>query len=274
MAEMQPLLSQVLPIAQKAAAAILAVYRSDDFEVVQKDDHSPLTRADLAAHTVICEGLSALTPRLPILSEESATIPFQQRRSWSRYWLVDPLDGTREFIKRNDEFTVNIALVEHHVPVLGVVWAPVSDECFFAAGHKAQLRSADGQIHTLACTRVVDGQTVRVAGSRSHANSRLQSHLSRLEDYTLLPLGSSLKFCRIAQGRADIYPRLGLTSEWDTAAAHALLAAAGGEVLTFDGQPLRYNTKDSLLNPEFIAVGNRSINWINALGLGVQPNSR
>jgi len=265
--DIRQLLEPTTAIARDAGAAILEVYHSDDFAISQKKDDSPLTRADLAAHRVIRDGLLALTPDVPVLSEEDATIPFAKRRLWSHYWLVDPLDGTREFIKRNDEFTVNIALVVDHAPIFGVVYVPVSGNCYRGAHGFAEKLERDGTSIVLHCATVTTDRPTRVAGSRSHGNPSLQAHLQHLGEFTLLPLGSSLKFCRIAEGAADIYPRLGLTSEWDTAAAHAVLRAAGGEVLTFDGQPLRYNTKDSLLNPEFIAVGDPSGNWIERLGL-------
>ena len=259
------ILPAVTEIAQLAAEAILSVYRRD-FDVEQKDDDSPLTAADMAAHHVIVDRLARLTPDWPVLSEESASIDFEQRRRWSRYWLVDPLDGTREFVKRNGEFTVNIALIEDHEPVLGVVHVPVDGRCFRAAGGMASLLHSDGSEQALRCAR--PGAVLRIAGSRSHGSSEAAEYLQKLGEHELIARGSSLKFCEIAQGSADLYLRLGPTCEWDTAAAHCVLKAAGGEVLDLQGRPLRYNTKDSLLNPEFLAVADPQTNWLERMGLG------
>lgn len=259
------LLPEVAKIAQLAAEAILSVYRRD-FDVEQKDDESPLTAADMAAHHVIVDGLARLTPGWPVLSEESASVDFEQRRQWSRYWLVDPLDGTREFVKRNGEFTVNIALIEDHEPVLGVVQVPVDGRCFRAAGGEASLLDADGSERPLRCVK--PDTVVRVAGSRSHGSSEVGAYLQKLGEHELIARGSSLKFCEIAQGSADLYLRLGPTCEWDTAAAHCVLKAAGGDVLDLQGRPLRYNTKDSLLNPEFLAVADPQTDWLERMGLG------
>ena len=255
------LLQQVSAIAREAAEAILAVYR-DDFEVQRKDDHSPVTAADLAAQQVIVAGLARLEHVLPVISEEARTMPWPQRREWRRYWLVDPLDGTREFIKRNGEFTVNIALIDDHQPVLGVVLAPVTGELYAAArGQGAWMQQAAHAAWRPIATRAM-AQPPTVAGSRSHggAGAALLPQLIG-DDYSSMPLGSSLKFCLLARGAADVYLRRGATSEWDTAAAQAVLEEAGGAVLDLTGEPLRYNGGDSLLNPEFIAVGDASIDW-------------
>jgi 3'(2'), 5'-bisphosphate nucleotidase len=248
-------------IARAAGAAILDVYHGD-FAVQTKADASPLTAADLAAQQVIMAGLAALEPVLPVLSEEAKALPWSERRHWPRYWLVDPLDGTREFIKRNGEFTVNIALIDDHRSVLGVVLAPVSGELYVAAqGQGAWLQTQAEAPWQRIRTRPL-GQPALVAGSRSHGGvqgDRLQQLVG--DDYQLIPLGSSLKFCLIARGAADLYLRLGLTSEWDTAAAQCVLEEAGGAVLDLAGQPFRYNRGESLLNPEFVAVGDTTIDW-------------
>ncbi|AIF47214.1 3'(2'),5'-bisphosphate nucleotidase CysQ [Dyella japonica] len=255
------LLQHVATIARDAGEAILVVY-GEDFEVERKQDHSPVTAADLAAQRVITAGLAALDDALPVISEEARAAPWSQRREWSRYWLVDPLDGTREFIKRNGEFTVNIALIENHESVLGVVLAPVTGELYAAArGQGAWLQRAAGAAWERIATRgMVEPATV--AGSRSHGGSGtalLQQLIGN--DYASMPLGSSLKFCLVARGEADVYLRRGATSEWDTAAAQSVLEEAGGAVLDLAGDPLRYNRGDSLINPEFIAVGDVSIDW-------------
>jgi 3'(2'), 5'-bisphosphate nucleotidase len=250
----------VVSIALEAGLAIMQVYR-EEITVSRKEDNSPLTQADLAAHLVITSRLAALQPEIPVISEESASIPYEERKKWNRYWLVDPLDGTREFIKRNGEFTVNIALIDNHEPILGVVYAPALDLLFFAAkgegAHRQQANQPARAIHV----RTFDPTQVTVAGSRSHADARLSRFLDRIGPHMLVSMGSSLKICLVAEGRADVYPRLGLTSEWDTAAAQCVLEEAGGGLAGTDGRPLRYNTKDSLLNPEFFAVGAGSRNW-------------
>ncbi|WP_426688950.1 3'(2'),5'-bisphosphate nucleotidase CysQ [Rhodanobacter ginsengiterrae] len=252
-------------MARAAGAAILEVYHGD-FAVQTKADASPLTAADLAAQQVIMAGLATLDEQLPVLSEEAKALPWTERQHWSRYWLVDPLDGTREFVKRNGEFTVNIALIDDRHSVLGVVLAPVTGELYVATqGRGAWLQSAaDGpwqRIHARPLSK-----PATVAGSRSHGGAQSEA-LQQLigTDYQMIPLGSSLKFCLIARGDADVYLRLGLTSEWDTAAAQCVLDEAGGAVLDLAGQPFRYNRGESLLNPEFIAVGDRTIDWAERL---------
>lgn len=246
-------------IARDAGAAIMQVY-AQDFSVQSKADDSPLTAADVAAHRIICAGLATLTPLIPVLSEESAEITWDVRQSWSRYWLVDPLDGTREFVKKNGEFTVNIALVDGDRPVLGVVYAPVMDYLVHAErGFGAFLREDDEDIPLQ--TRRPAMPPLRIAASRSHLDARTLAVLDRIGEHERIGMGSSLKFCRIAEGRTDVYPRFGPTSEWDTAAAQCVLEAAGGAVLTLDGNQLRYNSKESLLNPDFIALGDPQLDF-------------
>ncbi|HET7266812.1 MAG TPA: 3'(2'),5'-bisphosphate nucleotidase CysQ [Oleiagrimonas sp.] len=255
-----PSLEAVCKLAAKAAEAIMLVYARDDFDVREKDDHSPLTAADLASHRVIVEGLRALTPEIPVLSEESADIDWDTRRQWSRYWLVDPLDGTREFLKRNGEFTVNVALIDNHASVMGVVLVPVTGDLYAASVNHGAFVRKHGAGQTTLRTRKPAAPLV-VAGSRSHASERQLALLSGLGEYTKIPMGSSLKFCLIADGQADLYLRAGPTSEWDTAAAQCVLEQAGGAVMQLDGVPLAYNTKASLLNPEFLAVGDATRDW-------------
>jgi 3'(2'), 5'-bisphosphate nucleotidase len=249
---------RISDIARLAGAEIMAVYRQD-FTVTEKSDASPLTQADLAAHRCIVGLLPDIHASLPILSEESAAIDWPTRRAWDRYWLVDPLDGTREFIKKNDEFTVNIALIERGEPVLGVVYAPALDWLLVGGrGLGAQwFKGAEQGTAKVAKA----ASPLRVAASRSHRDEKTQAYLDQIGAVDTVGLGSSLKFCRIATGEVDLYPRFGPTSEWDTAAAQAVLEAAGGGVFTVDGLPLRYNHKESLLNPHFIAVGDRGIAW-------------
>jgi 3'(2'), 5'-bisphosphate nucleotidase len=250
----------VLEIARRAGAAILAVY-ARDFDVEAKADRSPLTEADLAAHALIRDGLAALAPDLPLLSEESAPEDLSERRSWQRYWLVDPLDGTREFVKRNGEFTVNIALVENGRSVFGVVYAPVLDALYWAQrGQGSWLRPAEGEDIQIGVQRP-SPRPLRVAVSRSHLDPKSAAMIQHLQQPLQVPLGSSLKFCRLAEGQVDLYPRFGPTGEWDTAAGQCVLEEAGGAVLDLDGQALRYNQRDSLINPDFIALGDVELPW-------------
>lgn len=261
--ESRRLLPGVIDLAGRAGDAILEVYNGavSDYGVEQKDDKSPLTQADLAAHDLIVEGLRALTPDMPILSEESGEIACEERRQWTRYWLVDPLDGTREFIKRNGEFTVNIALIEDGVPIMGAVFAPVLDTFYYGIRDEGACKQKrGGEAQAIHVVPLGDGP-VRVAGSRSHANERLVAYLDNLGDHELRPMGSSLKSCLVAEGAADLYPRIGPTSEWDTGAAQAVVEAAGGRVTDTDGKPLRYNQKESLLNPDFLVFGDDSRDW-------------
>ncbi len=254
------LLPEVLDAVAAASTAILEVYASA-LTVEYKADDSPITRADRAAHEILAARLASLTPGIPVLSEEAEDAhAFEARRHWRELWLVDPLDGTREFIGRNGEFTVNVALVRNHEPVLGVVAAPALGKTYFAArGHgafRSDGRSAPTPIHTRSAA-----DPLVVVGSRSHRGDSLDSLLAKLGPHELRPTGSALKFCLVAEGTADFYPRLGLTSEWDTAAAQAVLEVAGGAVTRLDGTPLRYNQRDTLLNPHFIAYGDPTRDW-------------
>jgi 3'(2'), 5'-bisphosphate nucleotidase len=264
------LLDPVLAIAREAGRAILAVYESA-FAVEIKDDRSPLTAADRAAHAVIARGLAALTPAVPVWSEESATAPFAERSRWPAFWLVDPLDGTKEFIKRNGEFTVNIALVAGHAPVLGVVHVPALGRDYWGArGAGAFRRDAGSAPRPVAVTRPAPPK-VRVVGSRSHGGESLAGFLAAVGTHELVAMGSSLKFCLVAEGAADVYPRLGPTSEWDTAAAQAVVEAAGGAVVDLAGQPLRYNPGPGVLNPHFLVYGDPGRDWLAALGGRAAP---
>ena len=253
------LVPRIAHLAERAARAILDVYDSE-FAVEHKVDRSPLTAADLASHQLLVDGLAALTPGIPVLSEESAGVPYATRSTWSRYWLVDPLDGTREFVKRNGEFTVNIALIEDHEPVLGIVQVPVGGELAAAWRGGGAWIDRPGEKARRVTTRK-RALPIVVAGSRSHASERETELLARLGHCAKIPLGSSLKFLRVAAAEADLYLRLGPTSEWDTAAGQCVLEEAGGAVLDLRGEPLRYNTRESLLNPDFVAVGDPTADW-------------
>ncbi len=249
----------VIALARAAGAAIMQVYVRD-FEVETKADHSPLTEADMASHHVIVDGLKALTPDVPVLSEESADVPWETRRQWMRYWLVDPLDGTREFVKKNGEFTVNIALIENGIAVFGVVFAPALDMLLHGErGVGAFVRDGDADVPVQ--TRRPAQSPLRVAASRSHLDARTAAAMERMGEVETQGMGSSLKFCRIAEGAIDIYPRFGPTSEWDTAAGQIIVEAAGGAVLDPRGRPFRYNQRATVLNGDFVAMGDARLPW-------------
>lgn len=256
-----PLLSEIITLARDAGQSIMAVY-SRDFGVEQKADNSPLTEADKAAHELIASRLHALTPDVSVLSEEETELPGREGWGSTRYWLVDPLDGTREFIKRNGEFTVNIALIEDGRAVLGVVHAPALDWTYFASVQDGAFKQeGDGEQHPIHCSEHVPGTPWKIVGSRSHAGDSLGAFLQKLGEHELVPMGSSLKLCLVAEGAADVYPRLGPTSLWDTAAAQCVVEAAGGKVIQLDGQTLGYGNTAELLNPFFLVHGLSEENW-------------
>ncbi len=259
------LLAAVTDIARRAGREILEVYADAQIVTTTKADDSPLTVADLRAHRLIEDALQELTPDLPVLSEEAAATPFTERATWHRYWLVDPLDGTKEFLSRNGQFTVNIALIEAHAPVLGVVHVPVRDASYQGLPGSGAWRVLPGEAPAAIRVSAHSAASVRVVGSRSHRGDSLDGFLARLGPHELLPVGSSLKFCLVAEGAADVYPRLGPTSEWDTAAAHAVVLGAGGRVVNLEGDPLRYNTRAQVLNPHFVVYGPRDHDWLALL---------
>jgi 3'(2'), 5'-bisphosphate nucleotidase len=258
--DLAELIEQVLSISRLAGREILKIYDSD-FEVETKADDSPLTAADRAAHELIVAALAELSPEIPVWSEESAAIPYAERARWPSFWLVDPLDGTKEFIKRNGEFTVNIALISMHEPVLGVVHVPVQNREYYGyQGGGAFLSEAAAKPRAISVSHQAN-KPVRVVGSRSHLGTSLEKYLQNLGPHVMVSMGSSLKFCLVAAGQADIYPRLGPTSEWDTAAAQAVVECAGGQVVNLQGRRLLYNTKADVLNPHFLVFGDRSRRW-------------
>jgi 3'(2'), 5'-bisphosphate nucleotidase len=260
-----PLAERVAAIARAAGREILEVYAQAAPASRSKADESPLTAADLRSHRLIARELGALTPDVPLLSEEAARPPYAERARWARYWLVDPLDGTREFLSRNGEFTVNIALIEAHAPVLGVVHVPVTDTTYRGIPGEGAWRAVGAAPAQRLQVAVPARSPVRVVGSRSHRGDSLEGFLARLGPHELVAVGSSLKFCMVAEGAADVYPRLGPTSEWDTAAAQAVLMASGGAVVQLDGRPLAYNTREELLNPHFVAYGDAQRDWLALL---------
>jgi 3'(2'), 5'-bisphosphate nucleotidase len=259
------LLPQVIAVARAAGREIMAVY-AGDFAVTLKDDHSPLTAADLAAQRVISEGLQRISPRLPQLSEESPPEEIAARREWPSLWLIDPLDGTREFVQRNGEFTVNIALVHDHVPVLGVVYAPARGLLYAAARGAGAWLVDQQERHCALQAAAQAAQPPRVLASRSHRGTSLDALLARLGPHTLVSAGSALKFGYLSAGSADLYPRLSPTSEWDTAAGQAIVEAAGACVVGLDGAPLQYNARDTLQNPSFMCWADGSRDWLALAG--------
>lgn len=258
---MNSLLSNVVSLAKQAGKQILNIYHSD-FTVEYKADQSPVTVADMAAHHTICQGLKQLTPEIPIFSEELTATDFAERQHWQRYWLIDPLDGTKEFLEKNGEFTINIALIEHHVPTLGVIYAPAFDFCYFAREDQGAFKQiAEQEAVLLQTSSWKKDSSIIITISRRHGTDLLQHFLTQFPALNLLRCGSALKFCWLAEGFADVYPRFSPTSEWDTAAGQCILKEAGGTLIDSQGQILRYNTKASLHNTAFLAVGDKSHAW-------------
>ena len=242
----------VIALTRQAGSAIMEVFKSA-FDVHLKNDNSPVTAADTKANAIIIEGLKDITPEIPILSEEGGDIPFEKRSKWESFWLVDPLDGTKEFIKKNNEFTVNIALLKENQPIFGVVFAPALDILYWGCVDKGAYKSNIGNSYNSISVNSQLSDPVQIAGSRSHPSIKMNVFTSQFKKYEVKPMGSSLKICLVADGSVHFYPRLGPTKEWDTGAAHAILRAAGGEIIKYGTyEPLEYN-KRYLLNPECIA---------------------
>ena len=258
------LLLDVCNVSIEAGREILNFYHND-IEVTHKEDLSPLTKADLASNKIILESLTKLNSNIPILSEESL-VDWSIRKNWKKYWLVDPLDGTKEFIKKNGEFTVNIALIEDNNPILGVVYVPAKSLLYLAEKNKGSFKTnTKNKLENFEGIQkiLVSSQTTRarVIGSRSHSNATFDNWVKeKFPNADIVQAGSSLKFCLIAEGEADIYPRFGPTSEWDIAAGHMIVNEAGGKIRTFQNDSIKYNTKENIINPEFYAIGNIDLN--------------
>ncbi len=276
----EDIVNEVVALCRRAGEAILEIYARSDLGVEAKADESPLTAADLAAHHILVSGLEGLLDGVPVLSEEAAAPSFSVRSQWQRYWIIDPLDGTKEFIKRSGEFTVNVALVDNHVPVLGVVHVPVSGVTYTGLSGGGAYKIEGDQPGQAIAVRTMSGRgetdkPVTVVASRSHGAGAVDDLLTRLAKdlghTDTCNMGSSLKLCLVAEGSADIYPRLAPTMEWDTAAAQAVVEAAGGQVVNADLELLRYNEKDALLNPYFYVLGDTAFPWRDLLsGLEAQ----
>lgn len=262
--DLKELLDPVIQVAYQAGRVIMEVYDAG-FSVEHKSDHTPVTEADTAANTIIVTHLKELTPHLPILTEEAKPTSYSERKTWPRYWLIDPLDGTREFIKRNGEFTVNIALIDGNESVMGVVYAPVIGVLYYAAkGQGAFKQESTNKPQAIHVREHCPGKAI-VACGRSHPSDEVKIFLENLGEHEIIRVGSALKSCMVAEGKADLYPRLGPTSEWDTAAAQCVVEEAGGAITDTGMQRLRYNTKDDLLNPHFFVAGDRTIKWSDYL---------
>ena len=254
-------LLEIVNISVDAGEVILNYY-NENVDVIYKDDESPLTKADLASHKIITDSIKKITPEIPILSEEEF-IDWKIRKKWKKYWLIDPLDGTKEFIKKNNEFTVNIALIENNRPILGVIYTPALNELFYSIKNFGSYKIlTKKKLNTLKEAKRISinkkkSNKVKIVGSRSHSNPILEKWVNKnFNQFDILQKGSSLKFCLIAEGSADIYPRFGPTSEWDIAAGHIILEEAGGKLKSIDNKEILYNEKENILNPDFFAYSN------------------
>ena len=263
---------EIVNIAREAGRAILEIYKQENLEFTLKDDVSPLTRADMASHHLIIDALHRLTPDFPVLSEESGAIFYEERRKWSAYWLVDPLDGTKEFLRRNGEFTVNIARIENGCPVLGVVHAPAIEVTYYGEVNKGAHKQVQNRKPVPIQVSDYRTQKLKIVISRLHAVDAVENLLKKINDYECMNMGSSLKFCLIAEGAAHLYPRLGPTMEWDTAAAQCVVECAGGSVTDLDGNVLRYNKAD-LLNPGFMVCGSPPYPWQALINASMEKQS-
>ena len=264
MPDRQALLELAKYAAIEAGKKVLEIYHSGDFEHYNKDDNSPVTSADYKANEIICHLLQDQASDIPIMSEENSNETLEVRKHWQRYWLIDPIDGTKEFIVKSGDFAVNIALIENNQPVIGVIYWPVNDTLYFASeGNGAYKKSPDGEqaIHI----RKLDNpeeDALMVAISREQPPERVMSRMDTDRNYSTLPLGScSLKSCCVAEGKADVFIRIGITGEWDTGASQCIVSEAGGNISAIDFEPLTYNQRNSLTNPDFIVTGDQRVNW-------------
>lgn len=260
------LMQALIKIAEAAGQEIMAIYRDESrWQVQKKDDSSPLTAADIASNTVIVSHLEKLTPDIPIISEECDEISFQERRQWTQCWLVDPLDGTKEFIARNDEFSVNIALVKNNQAVLGIIYSPVTGVSYVAAKGEGAYKVESGKMSSI-LTAPLNIKNVRVVTSRRHKGRHDETFITetqkKFESVNVVPAGSAFKICRIAEGGADVYPRFGHTMEWDTAAGQIIVEEAGGAIVDKKGRPFRYNQRETLRNDSFMVVGGQLDTWL------------
>lgn len=258
----------LLEVAQKAARkagkAVLDIYDRGDFESYTKDDESPVTSADYKANEIVTRVLEKYTPNIPIMSEEMENADLSERQHWQRYWLIDPIDGTQEFIARSGDFAVNIALIENNQPVIGVIYWPPGETMYFAEKDKGAFKESPREDKPISVRKLEDPEqgVVMIAISRRQARDKVMSKMSQDRIYQTLPLGScSLKACFIAEGKADVFLRIGITGEWDTGAAQCIITEAGGKILAADFEPLTYNERSSLINPDFVVMGDQRVDW-------------
>ncbi len=256
------LLEPVKKIAYEAGEAIMQIYRDGDFELYQKNDESPVTSADYAANEILIHQLSELTPDIPVISEETKLLKLAEREHWPRYWLLDPMDGTQEFVSRSGDFAVNIALVENGWPVLGVIYWPTQKIWYFASKGDGAYKQQGDQVRSIKVAKHKPNDPLRIAVSRVQKADTVGRHLTHPASHVKVVRGScSLKNCLIAEGAADFYLRIGPTGEWDTGASHCILNEAGGEIIDAEFNPLTYNQRETLANPDFLVLGDQSVNW-------------
>ncbi len=253
------LIEEIIRISKDVGEIILEIYNKSDSDFQLKDDLTPLTEADITAHNIIKENLKSLTPEVPIISEEDSNIPFELRSKWKRYWLVDPLDGTREFIKRNGEFTINIALIENSTPTLGIINIPVTKETYWGSDINGSFYQKDSQEIKRIYADEKELDSMKILASRSHLSEAEKVLFNKFNDYKVIKKGSSLKFCLIAAGEADIYFRLGPTSEWDIAAGHAIAKYAGCYVRDLNGGKIKYNQSETYIKKNFLVSKNKEV---------------
>nr|WP_136251165.1 3'(2'),5'-bisphosphate nucleotidase CysQ [Ningiella ruwaisensis] len=251
-------------IAVKAGIEILDIYDKGNFETFEKEDESPVTSADYKANEIITEALTRLTPNIPIMSEETSIPPLKERQSWTRYWLIDPIDGTQEFVARSGDFTVNIALIERHEPVLGVIYWPCGESLYFASKSKGAYKKCPIETKPISVRQfsVPSEDVVMIAISRRQSRERVFERMSSKRKYQTLPTGScSLKACFIAEGKADVFMRLGVTGEWDTGASQCIINEAGGQIKAATFEELSYNQREEVTNPDFVVLGDQRVDW-------------
>ncbi|GAA4891236.1 3'(2'),5'-bisphosphate nucleotidase CysQ [Ferrimonas pelagia] len=262
MSRLQSLLDPVMDIAIQAGKQIRQIYEQGEYEALTKSDNTPVTSADLAAHRMIVSALTQLTPEIPILSEEDADIPLAERCHWQSYWLIDPLDGTQEFIAGSGDFAVNIALIERGRPALGVIYAPMTEACYYACRGHGAFKFQRGEAQAIHSRSVAQGEALKIAVSRRQRRETVIARLDPSRHYELVPFGSaSLKSCMVAEGAADCYLRLGPTGEWDTGASQCIVSEAGGVIVDTLYQPLSYNERESLENPNYMVLGSQALPW-------------
>lgn len=264
MSELNDLLTIAKAAALKAGREVMQVYDSGDFEAFSKDDDSPVTTADYKSNEIITAYLDEHCPDIPIMSEETSHESLEVRKAWERYWLIDPIDGTQEFIARSGDFAVNIALIENHEPVIGVIYWPVGETLYFASKGNGAFKESPKEDKQIFVRKLQDPEhgEVLVAISRRQNINRVMSGMTKDRIYSTIPLGScALKSCFVAEGKADVFLRIGITGEWDTGAPQCIVSEAGGKILAADFEPLTYNRRQSLINPDFVVLGDQRVDW-------------